>query len=300
MSSYQPSTPPPSQPSQPRQTPSTPPSTSTPATRSVGTQSTSRAVSTQSQGSASEIIARQQYVGSSTVTSSVSSTFNPTQETVDGQNRQFSADIGLDLEIETLSFFKYVEGRGAKFSIFPEEIAYDKNFTTAQGGRGSYPQSQTARYHFVYMITSGYVAHGAATPLTNLQIRAAHPELTDEKISAMRSVFNTNSTQRPFVFPVQISGYAPNTSELEKLKTLQRELYSYVNSKTPLEFKKTETFEGAPFNRKYHVTKEKSTISSVSASPPSNPNSGDLWFDSSSGRLFAYVKINNSIQWLEV
>ena len=125
------------------------------------------------------------------------------------------------------------------------------------------------------MITSGYVAHGAATPLTNLQLRAAHPELTDEKISAMRSVFNTNSTQRPFVFPVQISGYAPNTSELEKLKTLQRELYSYVNSKIPLEFKKT-------------------------ASPPSNPNSGDLWFDSSSGRLFAYVKINNSVQWLEV
>ena len=228
---------------------------------------------------------------------------NPTSGEVASQtnNELYKRLATLKVTDESKTYFNFVENNlGVRFNVFLEEPVYERNFTDENGDRGSYPGDQTARYHMVGMLLSGSKKHGFTTPLRNDQIKSVHKELTDEKISAMRSVFNTNSTQRPFVFPVQISGYAPNTSELEKLKTLQRELYSYVNSKTPLEFKKTETFEGAPFNRKYHVTTEKSTISSGSASRPSNPNSGDLWFDSSSGRLFAYVKINNSIQWLEV
>lgn len=298
MSSYQynpsPSQPTPRQPAQRQSTPSTP-ARNVSRTRQASNTTPRRVTSN---GTTRNTIARQGYTPSSTTSSSVSKEFNTTEQLVKSQNKTFSRDAGLDISPESLSFFKYVEGRGAKFSIFPEEVVFEKNFTDASGKRGSYPQSQTARYHFVLMITPGYLAHGRKTPLTNLQIRAAHPELTEEKISLMRNTYNQNASQRPFVYPIQISGYTPNSSELDKLRGLQRELYSYTNSTKPLEFKETEKFEGVPFVRSQ--PQANSPVSKVGERPPANANPGDLWFDTEGGRLFAYVRINNSTHWLEV
>ena len=305
MSSYQPYNPSPSQPSQPaqpRQSQSTPttPATTTQA-RSVSPATPTERVSSRRRLGDDTLrrqISRQPYVPSTTSVSSISKEFNTTEKLVNSQNKTFNSDTGLQLSTESLSFFKYVEGRGAKFSIFPEEVVFEKNFTDATGNRGSYPQSQTARYHFVSMITPGYIAHGRTSPLTNAQIRAAHPELTDEKILLMRNTFNQNATQRPFAYPIQISGYTPNSSELDKLRGLQRDLYSYTNSNAPLEFKDTGKFEGVPFTRSQPQTN--SPVSNVGQRPPQNAKPGDLWFDTEGGRLFAYVRINNSIHWLEV
>ena len=299
MSSYQ-YNPSPSQPSQPRQSsqsqtrPTTRSSSATPVRRSSSVNSRRNV----DDGALRKRIARQPYRPSSSSTSSVSKEFNTSEELVKTQNKIFNRDTGLELSTESLSFFKYVEGRGAKFSIFPEEVAFEKNFTDAKGNRGSYPQSQTARYHFVLMITPGYIAHGRQTPLSNVQISAAHPELTDEKISLMRRTFNQNASQRPFAYPIQISGYTPNSSELDKLRSLQRDLYSYTNSNAPLEFKDAGKFEGVPFTRSQPQTN--SPVSNVGRRPPQNAKAGDLWFDTEGGRLFAYVTINNNTHWLEV
>ena len=298
MSSYQynpsPSQPTPSQPTQ-RQSPPSTPARNVSGTRQAGSPTPRRVTSN---GSTRDTIARQGYIPSSTSSSSVSKEFNTTEQLVKSQNKTFNRDTGLDISTESLSFFKYVEGRGAKFSIFPEEIAYEKNFTTPDGKRGSYPQSQSARQHFVGMITPGYIAHGYTTPMTNLQMRSVHPELSDEKISVMRNTYNQNASQRPFVYPIQISGYKPNSSELDKLRSLQRELYSYINSSRPLEFKETGKFEGVPFVKSQPQVN--SPVSKVGERPPANANLGDLWFDTEGGRLFAYVRINNSTHWLEV
>ena len=149
MSSYQynPSPSQPSQPSQPRQSSQ---SQTRPTTRSGGVAPVRRSSSVTSRrnvddGALRKRIARQPYSPSSSSTSSVSKGFNTTEELVKSQNKVFNRDAGLELSTESLSFFKYVEGRGAKFSIFPEEVAFEKNFTDAKGNRGSYPQSQTAR-----------------------------------------------------------------------------------------------------------------------------------------------------------
>ena len=305
MSSYQQYNPTPAQPSQPTQprqsqsTPSTPTTTTparsvSPARRTAGASSRRRL----DDGTLRRQISRQPYVPSNTSTSSVSKEFNTTNDRVKSQNKTFGRDTGLDISTESLSFFKYVEGRGAKFSIFPEEIAYEKNFTTPDGKRGSYPQSQTARQHFVGMITPGYIAHGYTTPMTNLEMRSVHSELSDEKILVMRNTYNQNASQRPFVYPIQISGYNPNSSELQKLRSLQRDLYSYVNSVSPLEFVESGKFEGVPFTRSQPQTN--SPVSNVGQRPPQNAKVGDLWFDTEGGRLFAYVRINNSVHWLEV
>ena len=298
MSSYQynpsPSQPTPSQPAQSQSTPSTPARNVSRTRQAISP--TPRRVT--SNGSTRDTIARQGYSPSSTSSSSVSKEFNTTEQLVKSQNKTFNRDTGLNISTESLSFFKYVEGRGAKFSLFPEEVIFEKNFTNAKGNRGSYPQSQTARYHFVLMITPGYVAHGRKTPLTNVQIRAAHPELTEDKISLMRNTYNQNASQRRFAYPIQISGYTPNSSELDKLRGLQRELYSYTNSSRPLEYKETGKFEGVPFVRSQPQVN--SPVSKVGERPPANANPGDLWFDTEGGRLFAYVRINNSTHWLEV
>lgn len=293
MSSYQ-YNPSPRQPAQRHSTPSTP-ARNVSTTRQGGSAAPRRVTSN---GSTRDTIARQGYVPSSSTSSSVSKEFNTTEQLVKSQNKTFNSDTNLDISPESLSFFKYVEGRGAKFSIFPEEVVFNKNFTDASGKRGSYPQSQSARYHFVRMITPGYLAHGRKTPLTNIQIRAAHPELTEEKISLMRNTYNQNASQRPFVYPIQISGYTPNSSELDKLRGLQRELYSYTNSTRPLEYKETGKFEGVPFVRSQ--PQSNSPVSKVGERPPANAKPGDLWFDTEGGRLFAYVRINNSTHWLEV
>ena len=245
---------------------------------------------------ANQLLGRRSYTPTQSV-SSISKTFNTTEEQVKNQNKSFLPDTNLQLSTESMSFIKYVEGKGAKLSVFAEEIAYEKNFTNALGERGSYPQSQTARYHFVSMITPGYVAHGRQTPLTNEQILNAHPELTLEKISTMRQTYNQNSKTRPFLFPIEITNYVPNTSELNKLKALQRDVYSYAASESPLEFVRTGKFEGSPVLR---GLPQDGTVSSTEGTPPRNAVAGDLWFDTVSGRLFAYVRINNNTQWLEV
>jgi hypothetical protein len=72
---------------------------------------------------------------------------------------------------EARQYFTYLENRGIEFGIFAEEISYFRNFTDNKGNRGSYPASETARKHFVTMITPGRNLHGSPTPLTNSDIK---------------------------------------------------------------------------------------------------------------------------------
>ena len=212
---------------------------------------------------------------------------------------QFYKDSGRSsVSSESNTFFSYLESKGIVFTIFTEEEAYSENFTNDKGERGSYPAGQTARYHFVEMITPGKTLHNFQTPLTNGDIKNAHPELTDVKIDAMRAAYNQNQSIRPFSYPVQIRN--ASNADIEKLKQNQVQLFSYVNAKKPLNVVSTAPYQRPNLTRGFSSKSTKGTVPYMSVQRPRAAENGDLWFDQKHGRLYVFMSLVSGSYWVEV
>ena len=230
----------------------------------------------------------------------VSEITNPTEDSLKSQqnSRDFIDSARQVVSDEARQYFTYLESRGIEFGIFAEEISYFRNFTDSKGNRGSYPAFETARKHFVTMITPGRTLHGSPTPLTNSDIKLAHPELTDSKINTMRNAFSTNSTKRAFSYPIEVRKGSLTTDEITKLRAYGSEFYSYVNSKSPLIVRQRQQYQ-APFYRKQSPKTGNSPQTFTSPNQPAIANPGDFWFDTNSSTLFIFTQIDNQVYWVE-
>ena len=199
---------------------------------------------------------------------------------------------------ETLNLIDYVQAKGVLLTIFAEEEGYAQNFTDDQGNRGSYPKGQTARFHFVGMIIKNNFVHGYETPLTNLQIKEAHPELTDQKIDAMRGLFNQNKNIRPFEFPVQVKN---SNDELTNLLFNDRQsVYSYLLQNKPLVNYQTATYERPGLARKFSIKEKDSSSTIITPNAPSSATSGDIWINTSTGLNYVFVIEDGRGYWVEM
>ena len=231
---------------------------------------------------------------------SVSEKTNVTQETLAAQiNSKFYKDSERSpVSEESNTFFSYLESKGVVFTIFAEERAYSQNFTNDSGDRGSFPSSQTARYHFVQMLTPGITVHNFQTPLSNGDMRNAHPELTDEKINVMRATYEQNKNIRPFAYPVQVRNVSDE--DVEKLKQNEMELFSYVSAKKPLNVVSTAPYERPNLTRGFSNKTNKGTVPYMSVQRPRAAENGDLWFDQKHGRLYVFMSLVSGSYWVEV
>ena len=231
---------------------------------------------------------------------SVSEITNPTEDSLKSQqnSRDFIDSARQVVSDEARQYFTYLENRGIEFGIFAEEISYFRNFTDSKGNRGSYPASETARKHFVTMITPGRNLHDSPTPLTNSEIKLAHPELTDSKINTMRNTFSTNSTKRAFSYPIEVRAGSLTADEITKLRSYGSEFYSYVNSKSPLVVRQAQQYQ-APFYRKQSPKTGNSPQTFTSPNQPAIANPGDFWFDTNSSTLFIFTQIDSQVYWVE-
>lgn len=226
-----------------------------------------------------------------------------TSVSTESLNAQVGSKFYLDssrsqVSEESATYFEYLESKGVVFTIFAEEEVYFRNFTKSDGERGSYPSSQTARYHFVEMATPGKTLHNFSTPLSNGNMRNAHPELTDEKIDSMRAAFNQNQSIRPFSFPVQVRNASP--SDIEKLRQNQMQLFSYVNKKSPLNVLATAPYERPNLTRGFSSRTSNGTVPYMSVQKPRAAENGDLWFDQKHGRLYVFMSLVSGSFWVEV
>lgn len=231
---------------------------------------------------------------------SVSEETNVSTKTLDSQLKSsFYVEVSRNtVSEESTTYFTFLESKGVVFTIFAEEEVYSKNFTKENGDRGSYPTSQTARYHFVDMLSSGKIIHGFESPLTNGNMRHAHPELTDTKIEAMRSAFAQNQNIRPFAYPVQVRN--ASAEDIEKLKQNEMELFSFVNAKKPLNVVSTASYERPNLTRGFSSKTNKGTVPFMSVQRPRAAENGDLWFDQKHGRLYVFMSLVSGSFWVEV
>jgi|TARA_E500000318_G_scaffold105368_1_gene112206 hypothetical protein len=274
-------------------TPTTP---ATPASNPVPQQQTDTGTGEIITNTQEKIISRSTYI----TDVSVSEKTNVTQESLASQvNSKFYKESERNqVSAESNTYFSYLESKGVIFTIFAEEQVYSTNFTNSEGERGSYPSSQTARYHFVEMLTPGKTLHNFQTPLTNGNMKNAHPELTDEKIDAMRAAYNQNQNIRPFSYPVQIRN--ASAADIEKLKQNQVELFSYVNAKKPLNVVSTAPFQRPNLTRGFSGKSTKGTVPYMSVQKPRAAENGDLWFDQKHGRLYVFMSLVSGSYWVEV
>ena len=200
---------------------------------------------------------------------------------------------------EAEGYFKFLESRGVSFGVFAEEPAYAANFTNSKGDRGSYPQGQTARYHFVQMMTPGFSLHNFQTPLSNESIVSAHKELTLEKVKAMRATYEANKNIRPFLFPIEVREGILTNEEVAKLISFGGEFYAYVNKTKPLIIRDNKKYS-ASTSRSIPLRRDGSSVPFVSSVQPASSNPGDLWFNTSTGNLFLFTRIDNQTYWVEV
>lgn len=190
---------------------------------------------------------------------------------------------------ETLNLINYVQAKGVLLTIFAEEEGYTQNFTDDEGNRGSYPKGQTARFAFVSMMLQS---------LTNVQIKTDYPELSDQKIDAMRGLFNQNKNIRPFEFPVQVKN---SNDELTSLLFNDRQsVYSYLLQTKPLVNYKTGSYERPGITRKFSVKEKDSNSTIITPDAPSSAISGDIWINTSTGLNYVFVIENGRGYWVEM
>ena len=147
------------------------------------------------------------------------------------------------------------------------------------------------------MITSGYVRHGAATPLTNAQIISAHPELSNEKIDTMRQAFDSNRRTRPFALPIE-SNSPLSESDIERALPIQDQIYSSTQKVAPLQVRETPKSTGT-LTYNSPVSRSKSSVPFVTPTQPNSANPGDLWYNTKAGKLFLFIKSGTQTYWVE-
>ena len=236
----------------------------------------------------------------STGTKTVASSFNKNTEQIETQTK--SSDL-ISLERTFVSetatnFLNYLNSKNITFRVFLEEKVYLENFTDDKGNRGSYPKGSTARTHFVEMITPGYVRHGNATPMTNAQIKNAHPELTDEKINTMRTAFESNKNTRPFPLPLE-SNTSLSESDVQRAVPIINQIYSDTAKKSPLQIRENSGTNPVP-SYNSPVSRSKASVPFVSPIQPSSANPGDLWYNIKLAKMFIFIKQNSQTYWVEL
>jgi len=192
-------------------------------------------------------------------------------------------------DIERL--YDYLLTSGFRIFEFLEEPEYAKTYDSWIG------KAPSARYHFIEMITEG--GHNINRPLLDYEIPQFHPDLDEAKVRTLRELYESNAGIRPFKTPMQIS--RPGISDIDKNKINQniQSFYALVQGKAPLIERNIPTFVGAtlsPRPAKLTGTSIKTMLTTL----PNNPEVGDLWFNSSKGKYFAYLSDGTSKYWVEV
>ena len=204
---------------------------------------------------------------------------------------------GLSESGET--FIKVLLSKDFNFFQFNEEPEYSVY--------ESFPKGQTARYHFIEMITEG--GHGYTEPMTNFQIRSAHPDLTDSEIDSLRKFYNDNKNRRPFKFPFESTRPFTDVSLINGVNQNEQDFVLYFGTTRPVIESTGITFEYS-LNSGQFVTKS-NVASSIKGSNsrdikyvntiiPPVANVGQYWMNTSSGRIYVYMTDGITNAWVEV
>ena len=187
------------------------------------------------------------------------------------------------------TYFEYLSSRGFSFFIFDEEPQYAEAFS-------SHPVGISARYHFIEMITQG--GHEFNHPMTDAEIRLTHPDLDETEIQNLRRVYKLNYSLRPFKIPVQISRSGLGDEDIATINANLGIFETKVRQSSSLVINEPKK---PKFNSIQKLPSIRGTIvSRASVSPPSNPNVGDLWYNTGTAKLFSYLSDGKSTYWVEV
>ena len=196
---------------------------------------------------------------------------------------------GSNIDLE--KFYNFILTSGFRIFEYQEEPEYAQSFDSWRG------KAPSARYHFVEMITEG--GHGINRPLQNFEIVQFHPDLSIQEIQSLTELFETNEGIRPFKQPMQISKTGLPENSRNDIKSNLEGFYNLIKEKSPKVERIIPPFIGAtlsPRPAKLTGTSIKTMLSSL----PNNPEVGDLWFNSSKGKYFAYLSDGISKYWVEV
>tara|TARA_R100000664_G_C2735909_1_gene125369 strand:+ start:596 stop:1222 length:627 start_codon:yes stop_codon:yes gene_type:complete len=186
------------------------------------------------------------------------------------------------------TYFEYLLSRGFSFFIFDEEPEYAEAYS-------SFPNN-TARYHFIEMITQG--GHSFNHPMSDAEVKLAHPDLNEKEIQNLRRVYKLNYSLRPFKIPVQISRSGLGDEDIATINANLSAFETKVRQSSSLIINEPKK---PKFNSIQKLPSIRGTIvSRASVSPPSNPNVGDLWYNSGTAKLFSYLSDGKSTYWVEV
>ena len=89
------------------------------------------------------------------------------------------------------------------------------------------------------------------------------------------------------------------SEEVAKLISFGGEFYAYVNKTKPLIIRDNKKYS-ASTSRSIPLRKDGSSVPFVSSIQPASSNPGDLWFNTSTGNLFLFTRIDNQTYWVEV
>jgi hypothetical protein len=187
------------------------------------------------------------------------------------------------------SYFEYLSGRGFDFFIFNEEPEYAEAYS-------SQPIGESARYHFIEMITQG--GHKFNHPMNDAEIRLSHSDLDETKIQNLRRIYKLNYSLRPFKIPVQVSRVGLSDEDIATINANLSAFESKVRQTSSLVVSEPKK---PKFNSIQKLPSIRGTIvSRASVSPPTNPNIGDLWYNTGTAKLFSYLSDGKSTYWVEV
>jgi len=188
-------------------------------------------------------------------------------------------------------YYNFLKSSGFRIFEFQEEPEYAETYDSWRG------KGPSARYHFVEMITEN--GHNIPRPLKDFEITQFHPDLTLEKISFLRSLYNLNSRTRPFKRPMQISKSGLPESDKNKIKADIETFYNTVKRIAPLIIRDIPTYVAASLDNR-PAALIGTSIKTVSINPPTRPEVGDLWFNSGKGKYFAFLADGKAKYWVEV
>ena len=210
-----------------------------------------------------------------------------TQPNIDFGKSVFSSEPMQVNDFE--AYYVSLKGRGFDFFIFDEEPEYAQAYT-------SHPVGVSARYHFIEMITQG--GHSFNHPMTDAEVRIAHSDLDEKEIQNLRRIYKLNASFRPFKIPVQVSQRGLTDQDLA---TLNANLSLFENRVRQSSSLRRDSGLKPKFGSLQKVPTIRGTIiRRSSVNPPSNPSIGDLWFNTGTAKLFAFLSDGTSTYWVEV
>ena len=192
---------------------------------------------------------------------------------------------------ETDRLYDFLKTSGFRIFEYQVEEEYEKSYNSWRG------KAPSARYHFVEMVTEG--GHGINRPLQNFEIAQFHPDLSLDEIQSLRELYERNAGIRPFKLPMQVARVGISDADKAKINQNLDLFYAVVQKNAPLIERRVPTFVGASYDIR-PSSLEGTSVKTVSLSAPPRPEVGDIWFNSTKGKYFAFLGDGVSKYWVEV